>query len=389
MYAFLTFFGDGAGGGRGAEGSAKFIPGASTVPGGMGGGRAAAGGGSSGPRMHRALSEASWWTELEAGGDRRKEALRAKMVEVLGMPQLSERRRVFGALLEYYQPGDLESIHGGMIAREKMGGRYNTEYEMMMERAAEVEGMVVMDEITAQSGGPGRKVHGWQERCVANFAAANPAAAAEWWNNLPEGTLRDRVSRSLVEGMGRVDVERAWRAAQMFDPAERAQFAPALATQFVEARGGEQAIAWVAGLPAEDSASKVNALRELADYMHYMPQARQAELYAQFAGEPWVAGSGVFEKLATTWGSRGPNLAADATAWAETLPEAIRASTASAAVKVWSAQDAASAGTWLEAHRDSPSFPGMANAFMSQLRKVQSPDLDSWQTRLGVATQPR
>src|SRR5688572_23905198 len=68
------------------------------------------------------LSDANWWASLEAGGEKRSEALRSKMVELLGMPHLSQRRRLFGAILEHYQPGDLEAIHRGMVEREKMGG---------------------------------------------------------------------------------------------------------------------------------------------------------------------------------------------------------------------------------------------------------------------------
>lgn len=108
------------------------------------------------------LSEEAFWNALPQGGARAA-APREKASEILASPRLYSRRRWFAAMLEHYQSGDLEAIHGGMMAQEKLGGRFNKEYERMMERAAEVEGAVVMDIVRGENGKPGSPVHGGLE----------------------------------------------------------------------------------------------------------------------------------------------------------------------------------------------------------------------------------
>lgn len=326
-------------------------------------------------------ADATWQAALEAGGEKRQEALRSKMVEILGMPHLSKRKRLFGAMLECYQPGDLEAIHRGMMDREKMGGRFDEEFEMMMERAAEVDGPEVIRRIEKESLAAGSKMHDWQSRCVANWAAAASPQAIDWWNQLPNGRFRDQFARPVIEGVSRVNPELAWKAAQVFDPDQRSRFAANLVTQFANTRGLDEAVGWVAGLGADETGSKINALRELTTYMHQIPPAKQAELYGRFASEPWVEGSGVFEGVAKNWARRNGE---EAAAWAQTLPESIRGAASMAALGKWTEKNPAAAGQWLLEHQEGPEFAPMASAFLHQLEGRQAPDLEEWRARLSL-----
>lgn len=110
------------------------------------------------------LADETFWAAMGKGPEERRAALKRKTAEILASPQLGMRRRWFMAMLENYQSGDLAAVHGGMIEQELLGGRFNKEYEQMMERASEVDGAVVLGEIKKESGGPGRSTNPWQAK---------------------------------------------------------------------------------------------------------------------------------------------------------------------------------------------------------------------------------
>ena len=329
------------------------------------------------------LADAAFWRALRQGGAAREAALRGKVSEILASPRLYARRRWFAAMLENYHPGDLEAIHQGMLDQEESGGRFNKEYEQMMERAAEVEGRVVMDIIQKESGKPGAPVHDWQARCMADWSAVDKAGAVEWWNALPDGTLRDFLAGSLIEGIAGTNPEEAWSAAMMFDPARRANAAPEVVKAFARERGLEGGAEWVASLGPEDAGAKSRALEELADYMHNIDPARQGALVERFAGEEWAGNCPAFRRVARSWASRDGAAAAD---WAESLPEASRRQALPEVIKRWAGKETGAAGVWLEAQSQAPDFPGLAATFLQQLRNQESPEYQNWSRRLSQLT---
>ncbi|RYD43222.1 MAG: hypothetical protein EOP85_10380, partial [Verrucomicrobiaceae bacterium] len=242
------------------------------------------------------LGEEAFWKALRQGGTTRATALREKASEILASSRPYSRRRWFAAMLEHYQGGDLEAIHEGMMAQEKLGGRFNKEYEQMMERAAEVEGAVVMEIVRKENSKEGSPVHEWHARCMADWSASDKAGAVAWWNALPDGNLRDHLAGSLIEGIATSSPSAAWEAALMFDPVQRANVAPELVKAFARDRGLEGSVEWMAGLGPEDSGTKSRALEELADHMHHIDHSRQAELIERFVSEPWAENCPAFRR---------------------------------------------------------------------------------------------
>ena len=328
------------------------------------------------------LADEAFWAALGKSPEARRAAFQRKTGEILSSPRLAMRRRWFIAMLENYQSGDLAAIHAGMIDQERLGGRFNKEYEDMMERASEVDGDVVLDKINRESGGPGRSTHSWQARCMASWSGAESDKATAWWNNLPDGHLRDFLATPLIEGLAAVNAEKAWQAAQLFDPGKRAEFAARLATAFAKERGPEASVAWVAGLGPEESQSKANALTEMADHMHNMSHQKQAELFGQFASEPWAANTSAFATLGTYWVMKDANTAV---AWADNLPENARKQALPAVIARWTANQEDQAGAWIESQRNTPDFAMKSQVFLQQLRQKQSPAYVDWTKRLGVA----
>jgi hypothetical protein len=318
---------------------------------------------------------------LNKSPEERRSALQRKTGEILSSPRLAMRRRWFIAMLENYQSGDLAAIRAGMIDQEHLGGRFNKEYEDMMERASEEDGAVVFDRINRESGGPGRSTHSWQARCMANWSGAESDKATAWWNNLPDGHLRDFLATPLIEGLAAVNADKAWQAAQLFDPEKRAECAARLATAFAKERGPEASVAWVAGLGPEESQSKANALTELADHMHNMSHEKQAELFGQFASEPWAANTSAFATLGTYWVMKDANTAV---AWADSLPENVRKQALPAVIARWTANQEDQAGAWIESQRNTPDFTMKSQVFLQQLRQKQSPAFVDWSKRLGT-----
>ncbi|MES2709429.1 MAG: hypothetical protein V4726_22715 [Verrucomicrobiota bacterium] len=286
-------------------------------------------------------------------------------------------------MLENYQPGDLEAIHQGMMTQEKLGGRFNKEYEQMMERAAEIEGAVVMNIIKKESGKPGAPVHEWQARCMADWSSVDKSGAVEWWNALPDGNLRDHLAGSLIEGIAGSSAQDAWSAAMMFDPSQRANVAPELVKAFARERGLEGGVEWLASLGPEDAGAKSRALEELADYMHHIEPGRQGALIERFAGEEWAGNCPAFRRVARSWASRDAEAAA---AWAGALPEASRQQALPEVIKNWAGRESAAAGAWLETQVNAPDFPGLSATFLQQLQNQQSADYAAWNSRLGELT---
>ncbi|RYD29137.1 MAG: hypothetical protein EOP86_22115 [Verrucomicrobiaceae bacterium] len=282
-------------------------------------------------------------------------------------------------MLEHYQFGDLEAIHGGMMAQEKLGGRFNKEYEQMMERAAEVEGAVVMDIVRRENGKPGSPLHEWHARCMADWSSADKAGAVAWWNALPDGNLRDAMAGPLIEGIATTSPQDAWSAALLFDPSKRADIAPELVKAFARDRGLEGSVEWVASLGPEDAPAKSRALEELADHMHHIDYGRQAALMERFASESWAEGCPAFRRVARAWASRDAGAAA---AWAETLPGGLRGQALPEVVRRWAGSESAAAGAWLESRAGSPDFPNLTAIFLEQLQSRQSPELSTWSARL-------
>jgi hypothetical protein len=193
------------------------------------------------------LADDAFWAAMGKGPEERRAALQRKTAEILSSPHLSMRRRWFLALLENYRSGDLAAVHAGMIEQEMLGGRFNKEYEEMMERASEVDGALVLGKIKKESGGPGRSTFSWQAKCMASWSGVDADKATAWWNDLPDGHLRDFLATPLIEGLARENPDKAWQAAQMFDPAKRADFAARLVVAFAKDKGPEAGVAWVAG----------------------------------------------------------------------------------------------------------------------------------------------
>lgn len=329
------------------------------------------------------LADDSFWSALPQGGAARAAALRGKVSEILASPRLYSRRRWFAAMLEHYQEGDLEAIHEGMMAQEKLGGRFNKEYEQMMERAAEVEGAVVMEIVRKENSKAGSPVHEWHARCMADWSSSDKAGAVAWWNALPDGNLRDSLAGPLIEGIATSSPQDAWNAALLFDPAQRANVAPELVKAFARDRGLEGSMEWVASLGPEDAPAKSRALEELADHMHHIDYGRQAALMERFAAEPWAEGCPAFRRIARAWATRDVEAAA---AWAEKLPAATRGQALPEVVKRWADTESAAAGAWLEAQTNSPDFSNLRAIFLQQLQNQQSPELSAWNARLGQRT---
>jgi hypothetical protein len=325
------------------------------------------------------LSDATFWEAMKKSPEERRSALRSKTAEILASPQLSKRRRWFAAMLENYQSGDLDSVHRGMIDNELKGGRFNEEYEQMMERAAEVDGHRVLNEIQKESGAPGKNTNPWQARCMADWSGSNTDDAVKWWNELPDGHFRDFLSAPLVEGIARTDPARAWAAAQSFEPGQRADFASRLVVAFAKQQGPEASVAWVKSLGPEESQSKARALEELADHMHNMDCKQQAALFAQFTTEPWASNTAAFTTLGTYWAMRDGKQAA---AWADALPPQVRQQTLPRVLTRWASIDPNKAGAWVESQRATEDYAAKAQVFLDLLRSRQSGDLQSWQTRL-------
>lgn len=326
------------------------------------------------------LADQAFWKALGQGGAVRAAALKDKVAEILSSPLRYSRRRWFAALLENYQAGDLPAIHDGMIAQEKVGGRFNKEYEQMMERGAEVEGEVVLNLIKKESGKNGAPTHDWQARCMADWSASDKAGAVAWWNELPDGSLREFLAGSLIEGIASNSPQDAWAAALLFDPNQRANVAPSLVKEFARERGLEGSFQWLAGLGPEEAGAKSNALVEMVDYMHNIDFARQSKLLEPFAGENWAANCPAFRRMARNWAQANGEAAA---AWAGSLPEASRQQALPEVIKKWASKETASAGEWIEGQKDAADFANLAGTFLQQLRNDQSPLFAEWSARFG------
>ena len=327
------------------------------------------------------LADDSFWAAMGKGPEERRAALQRKTAEILSSPQLGMRRRWFMALLENYQSGDLAAVHAGMIEQEMLGGRFNKEYEEMMQRASEVDGAYVLGKIKKESGGPGRSTFSWQAKCMASWSGVDADKATAWWNDLPDGHFRDFLATPLIEGLARENPEKAWLAAMLFDPGKRAEFAATLVTALGKAKGPEGGAAWIASLGPEDAEAKARALSQWADDLHNVSNQKQADLMAQFAAEPWAANTSAFATMGTYWVMRDAN---SAIAWADALPEVTRKQTLSAVIKRWTFTQEDKAGAWVESQKGAPDFGMKSSAFLEQLRQKQSPALNDWSNRLGA-----
>jgi hypothetical protein len=323
----------------------------------------------------------AWWEALQKGGEARRRALHAKAAEILALTDPPRRRRQLGALLESYQPGDWRALLDGLVEREKVGGRFDQEYEILMERAAEVDGAIILERIRTESGAPGRPIHAWQLRCMANWAAADGPAAVAWWNSLPEGRFRDELGGYVIRGMGRNDAPAAWDIAQAFDPATRVSFAGDLARSLASAKGVDQAADWIAGLDGDNAAAKPAALDELAQFMHQIDFAKQGAIVARFADDPQVGDSAAFHHVARVWGEVDPSAAAD---WATALPDRARSLALPEVIRQWGARDPEVAGQWLAVHRDHPDFQPLVAEFLNTLAAHETPSMPDWRARLQV-----
>jgi len=325
------------------------------------------------------LSDLEWWEAVQRGGTARNQALRTKAAEILAMSDPSRRRRQLGALLESYEPGDWRALLDGLVEREKMGGRFDQEYEILMERAVEVDGAIILNRIQEESGAPGRPIHAWQLRCMANWAATNGDAAVAWWNTLPDGKFRDELARHLIEGIGRTDAQAAWKIAQAFDPETRRDIVGELTKSFASTMGLAQTADWIAELKGDDAAAKPVALEELAHFMHQIDFATQGAIVARFADDPLTSRSSAFHHVARVWGEVDPSAAAE---WASALPDAARRTALPEVVRQWGFKDPDAAGQWLATHRDHPEQRELVSQFLDTLSSHEISSLPLWRERL-------
>lgn len=325
----------------------------------------------------------AWLASLE-GPDRAK-AMGDKAKEVLFEKNPARRLMLFSSVLSHMKEGEYEQVVSAFRFHDQEGRLFPQEYDLFCATAGMVDGKNTMDSIFKWFNIEGRRLYGAQEGAMAAWASAEPSKAIAWWNELPEGQLRDDFAKSLLRGVATKDVNQAWNCMNVFPVEERAKFMGTLVRQQISDGGVEAASTWLANLTSSDGAD-VSQLRQkgfesLFNAMPNFSSDRKAQYVSQFMSEPWMASSTYPMNVAKEWAVQSGSQAA---AWAAQLPANIQEQALPSALASWFQREPEAATQWLKANQGDAAVADHAKR-VEQLLGAKSQDLaKNWNATMGV-----
>ena len=266
------------------------------------------------------------WDDLPGDGAARQAAITRQMEQVLGLTSPSERQAAVAAFFQYYLPEDYEAVMAPFNAHHQQGQLFSREYQWFIQHCVSVEGGPAMDRMFQNEDRVNFLPAGWQLEAMAEWSGKQGPAAVAWWNQLPEGLLRESLAHPLIEGLARQDTPAAWNYVQLFPAGERVEFAGIMVQQHLTNGGIAAASAWIKSLedmPATGIPGvQAHAAGTLLQSMSHIPAPQRAEAMLPFVRESWFASYAVGQRLTGEWARQDP---AAAGAWIKTnIPESVR-----------------------------------------------------------------
>ncbi|MGY8640549.1 MAG: hypothetical protein ACKVJU_05565 [Verrucomicrobiales bacterium] len=126
------------------------------------------------------------------------------MMEILDNPNKVQRQIDLANILQNVTAENWKDVRDGFMLQAREHGRHHhLEWPIFLQRAGEVAGEEVVEEMFPQkrSGGTYAALTGW--------AFSDPDAALQWVKNLENVDFRDGIWVGMVQGIAQADPERA------------------------------------------------------------------------------------------------------------------------------------------------------------------------------------
>lgn len=316
------------------------------------------------------------WQRM-AAGPKRAAAVTDRARVILSEKNPSRRLRLFSRFIGSFEADDFEAIASSFAEQDQQGRLFPAEYELFLSTAAMVGGETAMSKIFPPDYPLHSSPFGAQHSAMSAWAMEDPQGAAEWWNHLPESTVKHDLARSLIGGIASTAMDYAWEILHEFPEGRRGEFMGALVHQQLTAQGADAASQWLDTLQLpEGSNSNLDALkregfRSLFNNLVTLAPGKKAEFINRFADEPWMQQSAFPSEVAGQWAQQN---GAEAVAWADGLPEQTRPNALLTAMFTWQQKNAAEYDAWRTSHVEDPVYQSQIQAVDEFARAQQAKD---------------
>ena len=298
------------------------------------------------------------WQRM-AAGPQRAAAVKDRAQQILAEKNPSRRLRLFSRFIGSFEPDDFEAIAASFAAHDQQGRLFPAEYDLFLSTAAMVGGEAAMSRIFPPDYPLHNSPFGAQHSAMSAWAMEDPQGAADWWNRMPDSTVKNELARSLIGGIASTDIGYAWEVLHEFPENRRGELMGGMVHQQITDQGAEAAAQWMDSLQIpEGSTSDLAALKRdgfnaLFGTLVNLAPGKKAEFINRFADETWMQQSHFPAAVAGHWAQQN---GAEAVAWADGLPEGARPHALLAALSTWQQKNAGEYEAWRSAHLEDPVF---------------------------------
>jgi hypothetical protein len=297
----------------------------------------------------RLLLDSAWLDAQDAQPQQRQAALRDKTIQILSTLSEGDRLRQFSVLMEFLRPGDFAIVMEGFRHHDLQGRSFHDAFKMLVLRAAEVGDPGPMQQALKENRNSSQ-VHPWYAPTMQSWASNHPQEAIAWWNELPDGSLRDAMAPALVGGIGMADPALGWTYAKKFPPEAQLGFAATFFDQTLLKQGADQAVTWIQAIDTYDIPQaanlKVDSLKKLGQSLWAAPVERVAAVLAPFASDPNATPAFLLQI-----NKRGPAEPVAVAQWVQGLQQSPNyPQLRNEMIRVWTIQDAPAAQNWAQQH---------------------------------------
>ncbi len=298
------------------------------------------------------------WARM-APGPQRAKAVEDRAALILAEKNPSRRLLLFSRFIGSFDADDFEAVAASFAAHDQHGRLFPSEYDLFLSTAAMVGGEMAMNKIFPPDYPFSNTPFGAQHSAMSAWAMEDPEKAADWWNRLPDSTVKNELARSLIGGIASTAPDYAWQILHEFPEDRRPDFMRAMVHQQITDQGAEAAAQWMGSLQLPDgSTSNLGALKrdgfdQLFGTLVNLSPDKKAEFINRFAGEEWMQQSAFPSVMANQWAQQNP---AEAIAWSDGLPGGARMNALLTSLSTWQQKNSGEYEAWKSAHAEDPAF---------------------------------
>lgn len=298
------------------------------------------------------------WVRM-APGPQRAKAVEDRAALILAEKNPSRRLLLFSRFIGSFDADDFEAVAASFAAHDQQGRLFPSEYDLFLSTAAMVGGEKAMNKIFPPDYPFSNTPFGAQHSAMSAWAMEDPQGAAEWWNRLPDSTVKNELARSLIGGIASTAPDYAWQILHEFPAERRPDFMRSMVQQQITDQGAEAAVQWMGSLQLPDgstsdlAALKRDGFQQLFGTLVNLSPDKKSEFINRFAGEEWMQQSPFPSLMAGSWAQQNP---AEAVGWADGLPGGARLNAVLSALSTWQQKNNGEYEAWKSSHAEDPAF---------------------------------